>query len=146
MELDALPYGLSQTPGVQRVAAWYRESFRDLVTMSEPRSVGEELEFTRVLERIYERHHGVVPMMAAGVLQMKKRLGASLSTTSILHIADQCPYLFEFLNKVKGINNTAPYASPHWLLCPLSSPLTLCSVLFCCLLFSSTSVAWVSVS
>ena len=97
MELEALPYGLSHTTAVHRVKEWYRESFRELITTTEPRTVTEELHFTSVLERIYERHVGVVPMMAAGVLQMKRRLRASASSMS--SIADQCPYLYEFLNR-----------------------------------------------
>ena len=98
LELDALPYGLSHESAVLRVRGWYEESFRDLISTTEPRTAADERSFTQLLERIYERHHGVVPMMAAGVLQMKRRLGSASSSLPMLHIADQCPYLSAFLN------------------------------------------------
>src|SRR5437016_203489 len=58
-ELESLPYGLSAMGGVEQVRGWYEHSFRDILTMSEPQTDQDELDFTSVLSTIYERHNKV---------------------------------------------------------------------------------------
>ncbi len=88
-ELESLPYGLSQTRPVQRVRDWYLDSFRDCLLHEEIRNLADENSFTESLEKIYQRHINVVPMMAQGVLQIKEQIQTS----------DDCPFLLDFLNR-----------------------------------------------
>lgn len=74
IELDSLPYGLSQKPAVLKVRDWYLDSFRDLRSFSEIKDTSDELEFTQMIKMIKVRHNNVVPTMALGVQQLKKSL------------------------------------------------------------------------
>ena len=93
-ELESLPYGLSQMKPVIKVKEWYEESFRELLSFPDPRTAADELAFTELLEKIYERHTDVVPTLAKGVVQMKTELG-----TSGTDVVNQCPFLQDFLNR-----------------------------------------------
>lgn len=75
VDLDTLPYGLSQKPAVLKVRDWYLESFRDLRAFPEIKDSEDENEFTQMIKAIKVRHNNVVPMMALGVQQLKKGLG-----------------------------------------------------------------------
>ncbi|GMH30724.1 hypothetical protein Nepgr_032567 [Nepenthes gracilis] len=72
IELESLPYGLSQKPAVLKVRDWYLDSFRDLRSFLEIKHKNDELEFTQMIKMIKVRHNNVVPMMALGVQQLKK--------------------------------------------------------------------------
>ncbi|KAF7837639.1 pyruvate dehydrogenase (acetyl-transferring) kinase, mitochondrial-like [Senna tora] len=72
IELERLPYGLSQKPAVLKVRDWYLDSFRDLRSFPEIKNMGEEKEFTEMIKAIKVRHNNVVPTMALGVQQLKK--------------------------------------------------------------------------
>ncbi|KAK6146270.1 hypothetical protein DH2020_020139 [Rehmannia glutinosa] len=74
IELDSLPYGLSQKPAVLKVRDWYLDSFRDLKSFPHIKDNNDELEFTQMIKMIKVRHNNVVPMMALGVQQLKKDL------------------------------------------------------------------------
>lgn len=64
MELESLPYGVSNTTPVQTVRRWYEESFMDILSTTPPRNAAEDALFTEMLERILQRHADVVPMLA----------------------------------------------------------------------------------
>lgn len=72
IELENLPYGLSEKPAVLKVRDWYVDSFRDLRSFLEIKGKSDELEFTQMIKMIKVRHNNVVPMMALGVQQLKK--------------------------------------------------------------------------
>ncbi|XP_062143683.1 pyruvate dehydrogenase (acetyl-transferring) kinase, mitochondrial isoform X2 [Alnus glutinosa] len=72
LELETLPYGLSEKPAVLKVRDWYLDSFRDLRSFSEIKDTSDEKEFTQMIKAIKVRHNNVVPMMALGVQQLKK--------------------------------------------------------------------------
>ncbi|KAK8934985.1 hypothetical protein KSP39_PZI014741 [Platanthera zijinensis] len=74
IELENLPFGLSQKPAVLKVRDWYLESFRDLRLFPEIKDRVDELEFTQMIKMIKVRHNNVVPAMALGVQQLKKDL------------------------------------------------------------------------
>uniref|UniRef100_A0A5B6ZU63 Protein-serine/threonine kinase n=1 Tax=Davidia involucrata TaxID=16924 RepID=A0A5B6ZU63_DAVIN len=74
IELETLPYGLSEKPAVLKVRDWYLDSFRDLTSFPEIRDTNDELEFSQMIKMIKVRHNNVVPMMALGVQQLKKGL------------------------------------------------------------------------
>jgi len=93
-ELESLPYGLSVMPPVLKVKQWYVDSFRELLSVPEPRTESDEESFTRLLDAIYNRHNEVVVTLAQGVVQMKKELGEAGND-----IVNQCPFLQDFLNR-----------------------------------------------
>ncbi|PPR89042.1 hypothetical protein GOBAR_AA31639 [Gossypium barbadense] len=72
IELESLPYGLSEKPAVLKVRDWYLDSFRDLRSFPEIKDTNDEREFTQMIKAIKVRHNNVVPMMALGVQQLKK--------------------------------------------------------------------------
>ncbi|KAK8706433.1 hypothetical protein V6N13_049999 [Hibiscus sabdariffa] len=72
IELDSLPYGLSEKPAVLKVRDWYLDSFRDLRSFPDIKDTNDEKEFTKMIKAIKVRHNNVVPMMALGVQQLKK--------------------------------------------------------------------------
>lgn len=72
IELESLPYGLSEKPAVLKVRDWYLDSFRDLRSFPEIKDTNDEKEFTQMIKAIKVRHNNVVPMMALGVQQLKK--------------------------------------------------------------------------
>ncbi|KAL7001902.1 [pyruvate dehydrogenase (acetyl-transferring)] kinase [Sarracenia purpurea var. burkii] len=74
IELESLPYGLSEKPAVLKVRDWYLDSFRDLRSFSEIKDTNHELKFTQMIKMIKVRHNNVVPTMALGVQQLKKSL------------------------------------------------------------------------
>ncbi|KAI3730186.1 hypothetical protein L6452_18863 [Arctium lappa] len=74
IELDSLPYGLSQKPAVLKVRDWYLDSFRDLRSFPEIKDMSDERDFTQMIKLIKVRHNNVVPTMALGVKQLKKGL------------------------------------------------------------------------
>ncbi|XP_064987760.1 pyruvate dehydrogenase (acetyl-transferring) kinase, mitochondrial-like [Musa acuminata AAA Group] len=72
IELEALPFGLSDEPAVLKVRDWYLDSFRDLRSFPEIKDTSDELAFTQMIKMIKVRHNNVVPAMALGVQQLKK--------------------------------------------------------------------------
>ncbi|CAH8361595.1 unnamed protein product [Eruca vesicaria subsp. sativa] len=72
IELETLPYGLSEKPAVLKVRDWYVESFRDMRAFPEIKDTADEKEFTHMIKAVKVRHNNVVPMMALGVNQLKK--------------------------------------------------------------------------
>ncbi|ONK63079.1 uncharacterized protein A4U43_C07F11190 [Asparagus officinalis] len=74
VELENLPFGLSQKPAVLKVRDWYLDSFRDLRSFPEIKDSSDELAFTQMIRMIKVRHNNVVPAMALGVQQLKKDL------------------------------------------------------------------------
>lgn len=78
IELESLPYGLSEKPAVLKVRDWYLDSFRDLRSFPEIKDKNEELEFTQMIKMIKVRHNNVVPTMALGVQQLKKSLDSKI--------------------------------------------------------------------
>ncbi|KAE8077132.1 hypothetical protein FH972_015726 [Carpinus fangiana] len=78
IELETLPYGLSEKPAVLKVRDWYLDSFRDLRSFSEIKNTSDEKEFTQMIKAIKVRHNNVVPMMALGVQQLKKGMDSTI--------------------------------------------------------------------
>lgn len=72
VEIETLPYGLSEKPAVLKVRDWYLDSFRDLRSFPEIKDNNDEFDFTQMIKMIKVRHNNVVPMMAMGVQQLKK--------------------------------------------------------------------------
>ncbi|XP_059632032.1 pyruvate dehydrogenase (acetyl-transferring) kinase, mitochondrial [Cornus florida] len=83
IELESLPYGLSEKPAILKVRDWYLDSFRDLRSIPEIKDTNDELEFTKMIKMIKVRHNNVVPMMALGVQQLKKGLNAKIDYESL---------------------------------------------------------------
>ncbi|XP_072985848.1 pyruvate dehydrogenase (acetyl-transferring) kinase, mitochondrial-like isoform X1 [Typha latifolia] len=74
IELESLPFSLSQKPAVLKVRDWYLDSFRDIRSFPEIKGTIDELAFTQMIKMIKVRHNNVVPTMALGVQQLKKDL------------------------------------------------------------------------
>ncbi|PIA65644.1 hypothetical protein AQUCO_00100864v1 [Aquilegia coerulea] len=72
IELETLPYGLSEKPAVLKVRDWYLDSFRDLRAFTDIKDPKDEQAFTQMIKMIKVRHNNVVPTMALGVQQLKK--------------------------------------------------------------------------
>jgi len=89
-ELQKMPYGLSEMAPVRKVQKWYETSFNDLISIREPVTVEDEIQFTVLLEQIMKRHGGVVPTIAQGILILKEESHPSIN---------DCPFLQDFLDR-----------------------------------------------
>lgn len=78
IELESLPYGLSEKPAILKVRDWYLDSFRDLRSFPDIKDMNDEQDFTKMINLIKVRHNNVVPTMALGVQQLKKDLDPKL--------------------------------------------------------------------
>ncbi|KAL2327517.1 hypothetical protein Fmac_020944 [Flemingia macrophylla] len=86
IELENLPYGLSQKPAVLKVRDWYVDSFRDLRAFPDIKNMIDEREFTEMIKAIKVRHNNVVPTMALGVQQLKKSLDPKIVNEDLVEI------------------------------------------------------------
>ena len=86
IELENLPYGLSQKPAVLKVRDWYVDSFRDLRAFPNIKNVNDEQDFTEMIKAIKVRHNNVVPTMALGVQQLKKRMDPKIVYEDLVEI------------------------------------------------------------
>ncbi|KAK4767139.1 hypothetical protein SAY86_014889 [Trapa natans] len=78
IELESLPYGLSDKAAVLKVRDWYLDSFRDLRSFNDIKDMNDEREFTQMIKAVKVRHNNVVPMMALGVQQLKKGMNPKI--------------------------------------------------------------------
>ncbi|XP_057963146.1 pyruvate dehydrogenase (acetyl-transferring) kinase, mitochondrial isoform X3 [Malania oleifera] len=85
LDIEGLPYGLSQKPAVLKVRDWYLDSFRDLRSFPEIKDTSDELEFTKMIKMIKVRHNNVVPTMALGVQQLKKDIDPKIQDLDEIH-------------------------------------------------------------
>lgn len=92
IELENLPYSLSEKAPILQVRDMYVHSFRDLRNFPEIENDGLELEFTNMLHQIKKRHNDVVPMMALGIRELKKDLGSQMGR-------DDVPEIHQFLDR-----------------------------------------------
>ncbi|CAA7388385.1 unnamed protein product [Spirodela intermedia] len=86
VELDDLPFGLSDKHAVLKVRDWYLDSFRDLRSFPDIRDASDELAFTDMIGMIMVRHKDVVPTMALGVQQLKKDLRPKAASSDLEEI------------------------------------------------------------
>ncbi|KAK7354519.1 hypothetical protein VNO80_19983 [Phaseolus coccineus] len=86
IELDNLPYGLSQKPAVLKVRDWYLDSFHDLRAFPDIKSMNDERVFTEMIKAIKVRHNNVVPTMALGVQQLKKGMDPKIVNEDLVEI------------------------------------------------------------
>lgn len=85
LEIETLPYGLSDKPAVLKVRDWYLDSFRDLRAFPDIKDGKDELDFTNMIKMIKVRHNNVVPTMALGVQQLKKDIDPKLQDLHEIH-------------------------------------------------------------
>lgn len=71
-ELENLPHGLSEKSRVLKVRDMYVESFKDLREFPSIKNMEDEIKFTGLLQRVYQRHTNVVPLLALGVSELKR--------------------------------------------------------------------------
>eukprot|EP00242_Pyramimonas_sp_CCMP2087_P014080 CAMPEP_0198213292 /NCGR_PEP_ID=MMETSP1445-20131203/28784_1 /TAXON_ID=36898 /ORGANISM="Pyramimonas sp., Strain CCMP2087" /LENGTH=386 /DNA_ID=CAMNT_0043887917 /DNA_START=397 /DNA_END=1557 /DNA_ORIENTATION=- len=76
-ELENLPHGLSEKKRVLKVRDMYVESFKELREFPAIHDMVDEVKFTTLLSKIYERHANVVPLLALGVAELKKDFGTT---------------------------------------------------------------------
>ena len=72
-ELENLPLGLSSKEQVQTVRDWYVESYDELKSFPEVKTMEDEAKFTEVIKRVMDRHANVVPMIARGCWSLSWR-------------------------------------------------------------------------
>lgn len=93
IELESLPYNLSDMPSVLRVHEWYESSFRQMRTSKRPETRKDTGNFQFLLENVLTKHNDVVPTMARGIMELKKTMPQDQS------IIDTCPFLQDFLDR-----------------------------------------------
>lgn len=70
-ELDALPYGISGTPSIQKLRGWYCESLEEVLRNDAPRNEAEEAVFKKCMKDIYTRHADTLITIAKGLYEFK---------------------------------------------------------------------------
>uniref|UniRef100_A0A1D1YXA2 Protein-serine/threonine kinase n=1 Tax=Anthurium amnicola TaxID=1678845 RepID=A0A1D1YXA2_9ARAE len=86
VELDDLPFGLSDEPAVLKVRDWYLDSFRDLRSFPEIKDTSDESAFNQMIKKIKVRHNNVVPTLALGVQQLKAGLDPKTAPSDLEEI------------------------------------------------------------
>ena len=84
-ELRDLPYGLSDSPSVRQVSAWYEESFMDIVACPEVTNMASADHIARALQGIYSRHGETLVTIAQGLIEFRKRKMADSRDGEPLH-------------------------------------------------------------
>lgn len=102
-ELEALPYGLSDTAGVKRCRDWYVQSFSELVTCPVPRTNESEEHFAQLLATIYERHANTLINMSAGLAEVHKAMAGPDGQVPIVVEDTISPFLDSFYSSRIGI-------------------------------------------
>jgi len=92
-DLESLPYGLSGTNSISSVRGIYVTSFNQIVTYPTNEIDKDLVPFIELLRDILRNHRFVAPMMAMGLVEMRR------ANPSFLDISAQCPFLGQFLNK-----------------------------------------------
>lgn len=92
IELENLPYGLSEKSPVRKVRDWYVDSFRDLRDFPDIADNEDELKFTDLIQRVKMRHNDVMPTMAMGIQELKEDLGKKVGLNEI-------PEIHQFLDR-----------------------------------------------
>ncbi|KAI5060155.1 hypothetical protein GOP47_0024575 [Adiantum capillus-veneris] len=92
LELESLPYGLSEKDPILQVRQWYIDSFKDLRNFPEIRDSRDESSFTNLLYQVKMRHNDVVPTMALGIRELKKDMGLKMGR-------DDVPEVHQFLDR-----------------------------------------------
>lgn len=72
VDLSNVPYGMSSLSAIKEVKNMYESTFKQVVTLSEPKRIEDERRFTNHLKEIYEKHSGVLWTLARGVFQLKQ--------------------------------------------------------------------------
>ncbi|RZC88209.1 hypothetical protein C5167_016009 [Papaver somniferum] len=86
LELEKLPYGLSEKPAVLKVRDWYVDSFSDVRSFKEINDTNDELAFTQTIKSIRLKHTSVAPTLALGVQQLKQDLGPKINIQDLSEI------------------------------------------------------------
>lgn len=73
LELERLPYQMSQTKHVKQVFGWFTQYFSLLSNSAYPTDEMGELAFTETLKTILQDHNRIVETMARGALELKGR-------------------------------------------------------------------------
>ncbi|KAF0852548.1 mitochondrial pyruvate dehydrogenase (PDH) kinase [Andalucia godoyi] len=89
VELENLPFGLSEMPSVKTVHGLYVDSFRLIHEFPKIRSIEDDLKFTDVLDGIKTRHNWVVQQMAQGIRELKKKIGADILGPELQQFLDR---------------------------------------------------------
>ncbi|KAH7438493.1 hypothetical protein KP509_04G017200 [Ceratopteris richardii] len=92
IELENLPYGLSEKSNVLKVRDWYVDSFRDLRSFPEIVDNEDELKFTDLIQKVKIRHNDVMPTMAVGIQELKQDLGQKVGLNEL-------PEIHQFLDR-----------------------------------------------
>jgi pyruvate dehydrogenase kinase 2/3/4 len=87
--LENLPYGLSDMPSVRRIRDLYTQSFHEIVAFPHPQTEEDEVAFTRLVERMKNRHANVVATMACGLMELKAVKPAEVEAEQIRHFLDR---------------------------------------------------------
>jgi pyruvate dehydrogenase kinase 2/3/4 len=94
IELEDLPYGLSEMGSIKKVTSWYLDTFEELRSLESPSSDDDAQKFKLILENVLTRHNNVVPAVAQGLIELKEKLGEKEAK-----IVDNCPFLTDFLDR-----------------------------------------------
>lgn len=92
VELENLPYGLSEKNPILQVRQWYIDSFKDLRNFPEMKSISDEANFNNLLYQVKMRHNDVVPTIALGINELKKDLGPKMGRLDV-------PEIHQFLDR-----------------------------------------------
>lgn len=72
MELQNLPFGLSEKPAVMKAAGWYYDIVKNLVAIPAPATVEQEVRFGKILASLLLSHTTVPQALSRGVMELKQ--------------------------------------------------------------------------
>jgi pyruvate dehydrogenase kinase 2/3/4 len=89
IELESLPFGLAEMPSIRLLRDMYIDSTRELMEFPRPELPSDDMSYVQTIDGIKRRHSSVVPLMATGVLELKRLIGADALSPKIQEFLDR---------------------------------------------------------
>lgn len=71
VDLNNLPFGLSKNHSIHKVRELYLSSFEELVTINEPKTQDEIIQFKNMIQNIYTRHSSIISTISKGLNELQ---------------------------------------------------------------------------
>jgi pyruvate dehydrogenase kinase 2/3/4 len=88
-ELQGLPGALAETSSVERLREMYLESLAALIEMPAPVDDGSEEQFTRLIDRLKQRHGNVVLLLGRAILELRQTAGVEADLPAVQEVLDR---------------------------------------------------------
>lgn len=79
LAVQKFPFGLGQMPSARAMREDYMRSFIELTDMSLPTTIEQTAAYTERLERVYQRHNGILAQLAKAIFELEESMASTVS-------------------------------------------------------------------